>query len=473
MTSYPRLSRSLFPGLPVYPEKVIQFGGGNFMRAFVDWQLQQMNDRGLFGGSAVLVQAFSKTTDPKFDEQDGLFTVLSNGIDNGKPVDSAQVISSISRLINPYLNYSEYLALAEDENLRLIVSNTTEAGIVYRPEDSPSDEPPAGFPGKLTALLHRRYTLGKPGFTVIPCELIDRNGERLLEIVKRHADDWNLGESFKQWLDTDNVFCCSLVDRIVPGYPSGRESELDTRLSYTDKLLVASEPYLFWAIEGPETLKKELPLAEAGLNVVVTSDMTPYRERKVRLLNGPHTAMVPLGLLAGLETVEDVMNDEDFFLFVRSLIEQELIPMLDLPKPELQAYAEAVLDRFRNPFIRHELRSISLNSVSKFKARLLPVLLRYAEERGELPPRIALALAALLYSYRGDRVPRQDEPAVLAIFDRAWADPEHFAAAILSETALWGTDLNEVPGLAARVKAHLQELEQSGSRALLHQLAEV
>ncbi|OWR31384.1 altronate oxidoreductase [Saccharibacillus sp. O23] len=473
MTSYPRLSRSLFPDLPVYPEKVIQFGGGNFIRAFVDWQLQQMNDRGLFGGSAVLVQAFSRKTDPKFDEQDRLFTVLTNGIADGKPVDSVQVVSSVSRLINPYVDYADYLALAENENLRFIVSNTTEAGIVYRAEDSLGDEPPAGFPGKLTALLHRRYTLGKPGFTVIPCELIDRNGEKLLEIVKRHADDWRLGEAFKQWLDTDNVFCCSLVDRIVPGYPSGRESELDTRLSYQDKLLVASEPYLFWAIEGPESLKKELPLAEAGLNVVVTPDMTPYRERKVRLLNGPHTAMVPLGLLAGLETVKDVMNDEDLFPFIRLLIEQELIPMLDLPKPELQTYAEAVLDRFRNPSIRHELRSISLNSVSKFTARLLPILLRYAEERGELPPRIVLALAALLYSYRGDRVPPQDEPAVLEIFDRAWNDPENFAATILGETALWGTDLNEVPGLTARVNAHLQELERSGSRAVLHELEKV
>ncbi len=470
MTSHPRLSRSLFPALPVYLEKVIQFGGGNFIRAFVDWQLQQMNDQGLFGGSAVLVQPISEETNMTFAEQDHLFTVLLNGIEDGEPVDSVQVISSVSRLINPYVDYADYLALADDDNLRLIVSNTTEAGIVYRPEDSLSDEPPAGFPGKLTALLHRRYTLGKPGFTVIPCELIDRNGEKLLEIVKRHADDWHLGDAFKQWLDTDNVFCCSLVDRIVPGFPRGREMELTTRLSYQDKLMVTAEPYLFWAIEGPESLRESLPLAEAGLNVVVTPDMTPYRERKVRLLNGPHTAMVPLGLLAGLETVEDVMNDEDFFPFIRSLIKQELIPMLDLPKPELQAYAEAVLDRFRNPSIRHELRSISLNSISKFKARLLPVLLRYAEERGELPPRIVLALAALLYSYRGDRVPRQDEPTVLEIFDRAWAAPENFAATILGETALWGTDLNEVPGLTARVKAHLQELEQSGSRALLHQL---
>ncbi|WP_235945747.1 tagaturonate reductase [Saccharibacillus alkalitolerans] len=471
----PRLSRGTLddlarPALPVFPEKVIQFGGGNFMRAFVDWQLQQMNERGLFEGSAVIVQAISEETNPAFAEQDRLFTVLLNGIEDGKAIDSAEVVSSVSRLVNPYDDYEAYLALANDDRLSFIVSNTTEAGIAHAPEDRPDDKPPGGFPSKLTALLHRRYALGKPGFTVIPCELIDRNGEKLLEIVKRYAVDWKLGEDFMRWLDEENTFCCSLVDRIVPGFPKGREQEMQRRFGYLDELTVTAEPYLLWVIEGPERLKDELPLARAGLNVIVTSDMTPYRQRKVHLLNGPHTAMVPLGLLAGLETVEDVMNDEAFSSFIRSLIEQELIPSLDQPEEELRQYAQTVLDRFRNPSIRHELRSIALNSVSKFRARLLPVLLRHARRRGELPPRLTLAFAALLHSYRGGLAFRRDEAAVMDAFDRAGSEPETFTANILSERTLWGTDLNEVPGLAARLDAHIRELEKSGARSLLHQL---
>lgn len=467
MTNLPRLSRDIVPKAEIFPEKVIQFGGGNFMRAFVDWQLQKMNDQGLFRGSAVLVQANSPQTDPSFAQQDHLFTVLLNGIENGRTVDSAEVVTSVNRLVNPYTDYEAYLALADNDQLSIIVSNTTEAGIVYRPEDHLNDTPPAGFPAKLTALLYRRYTRDKPGFTIIPCELIDRNGEKLLEIVKKHAEDWKLDAGFDLWLDAQNTFCCSLVDRIVPGFPRGREQEIAQRLGYEDHLAVTAEPYLLWVIEGPETVKEQFPLAEAGLHVTVTSDMTPYREQKVHLLNGPHTAMVPLGLLSGLETVEDVMNDEDVSAFLRSMIEQELIPMLDLPAEELQTYAQAVLERFRNPSIRHELRSISLNSISKFKARLLPILLRYVRERGDLPPRITLAFAALLHSYRGDRIARQDEAAVLGIFDRAWADPDNFVPDILSQITLWGVDLNEIPGLSACLEDHLHELDSSGLE--LHQ----
>src|SRR5690606_30973708 len=263
------------------------------------------------------------------------------------------------------------LALAENDELEFITSNTTEAGIAYRPEDRLADAPPKSFPGKLTALLHKRFELGKKGFTIIPCELIDRNGEKLKEIVLQYANDWQLGDAFIQWLERENTFCCSLVDRIVPGYPRDKAQALAEELGYQDHLMVTAEPFLFWVIEGPASLSERLPLAKAGLNVVVTDDMTPYRERKVHLLNGPHTAMVPLALLAGLETVEDVMNDAAYSVFVKRLIEDELIPMLDLPKEELQSYAEAVQERFKNPFIRHELTSISLNSISKFKTRLL------------------------------------------------------------------------------------------------------
>jgi len=469
MTSI-RLSRAGFTDLPSYPERMIQFGDGNFMRAFVDWQLQQMNHQGLFGGSAVIIQPIAPRLNGMYAEQDHLYTVLLKGISNGETVNTCEIISCVSRVLNPSEDYEAYLALAGDDRLEFITSNTTEAGIAYHPGDKAADAPPVSFPGKLTALLHRRYQLGKKGFVIIPCELIDRNGEKLLGIVKRYGEEWNLGDGFQRWLEEENTFCCSLVDRIVPGYPRTQAAELEEQLGYRDTLMVTSEPYLLWVIEGPEWLQSRLPLAQAGLNVIITADMTPYRERKVHLLNGPHTAMVPLGLLSGLETVEDVMTDEAFSAFVRRLIERELIPMLNLPSGELKSFAEDVLERFRNPFIRHELGSIALNSISKFKARLLPVLLGYVSKRGELPPLLTLSFAALLYSYRGDVIARQDGAGVTALFDKAWADPETFVESILREDALWGTDLTAVPGLAARLNAHLDELETDGARSALLQL---
>ncbi|MCE3202223.1 tagaturonate reductase [Paenibacillus sonchi] len=465
-----RLSRTTQPGLPQYPERMIQFGEGNFMRAFVDWQLQQMNQQGLFNGSAAVVVPIGQGLGGLMAEQDNLYTVLLNGIMQEQPVNSLEIITSVSRVINPYSDYEAYLALAENDELEFITSNTTEAGIAYQPEDRLEDAPPSSFPAKLTVLLYRRFELGKKGFVIIPCELIDRNGEKLKEIVQQYAAAWNLGEAFLQWLDAENTFCCSLVDRIVPGYPRDKAAELEAELGYLDKLMVTAEPFLFWVIEGPAWLSERLPLAKAGLNVVVTDDMTLYRERKVHLLNGPHTAMVPLAMMAGLETVEDVMNDETFYRFVRRLLDEELIPVLDLPQEELLSYADAVLERFKNPFIRHELASISLNSISKFKTRLLPVLLRYQQERGQLPPLITLAFAALLLSYRGDRVKRQDSAEVLAVFDQAWSQPSTFAASVLREVSLWGRDLTQVPGLTEAVDARLHQLQSSDSRAALQQL---
>lgn len=465
-----RLSRSTHSHLPQFPEKMIQFGEGNFMRAFVDWQLQQMNNQGLFNGSAVLVQPIEQGLGELMAAQDNLYTVLLNGIMQQQPVNSREIITSVSRVINPYTDYEAYLALAENDELEFITSNTTEAGIAYQPGDLADGTPPKSFPAKLTALLYRRFQLGKKGFVIIPCELIDRNGEKLLQIVQQYAAEWSLGDAFLQWLEQENTFCCSLVDRIVPGYPRDKAKELESELGYLDNLMVTAEPFLFWVIEGPAWLAEKLPLAEAGLNVVVTEDMTPYRERKVHLLNGPHTAMVPLAMMAGLATVEDVMNDGTFFRFVQDLMNEELIPMLNLPKEELQSYAEAVLERFKNPFIRHELASISLNSISKFKTRLLPVLLRYQQERGKLPELMTLSFAALLLSYRGDRVARQDGAEVLAVFDQAWSQPDSFVQVILSDESLWGEDLTKVPGLADAVGTHLQKLESSDSRAALEQL---
>ncbi|WP_068784701.1 tagaturonate reductase [Paenibacillus phocaensis] len=468
---HPLLSRTLFPDLPTYPERMIQFGEGNFMRAFTTWQVQQMNKRGQFEGSVVMIKPQASPVSEHYAKQDHLYTVLINGIAEQRVVREHEILSSVSRLISPYTEYEQFLALAEQDSLEFITSNTTEAGIVYNPDDRLTDRPQRSFPGKLTALLYRRYQLGKQGFTILPCELIDRNGEKLREIVLRHAADWDLGDGFAKWIERDNTFCCSLVDRIVPGYPQDKAEQLEQELGYQDRLIVTAEPYLLWVIEGPTGLSERLPLAEAGLNVIFTDDLHPYREQKVHLLNGPHTAMAALGLLAGLETVEDVMKDEDLSVFVRELMEEETIPMLDLPKAGLQAYAEAVRERFMNPFIRHELASISLNSIAKFQTRLLPVLLRYQRERGELPKRITLALAALLVGYRGDRLQRKDSPDVLSHFDKAWAQqPAEVIPTLMQEVKLWGEDLSGIPELVNTLEQYVRKLDAFGARATLQSI---
>ncbi|MCK8488509.1 tagaturonate reductase [Paenibacillus sp. MBLB2552] len=463
----PLLSRTLFPHLPAYPERMIQFGEGNFMRAFTAWQVQQMNQQGRFQGSVVMIKPQGSPVSEHYAKQDHLYTVLINGIAEQQIVREHEILHSVSRLISPYTEYERFLALAEQDSLEFITSNTTEAGITYNPEDRLTDAPQRSFPGKLTALLYRRYQLGKAGFTIIPCELIDRNGEKLREIVLRHAADWNLGDGFTDWLERENTFCCSLVDRIVPGFPQERADQLEQELGYRDRLMVTAEPYLLWVIEGPAWLPERLPLAESGLNVIYTDDLRPYREQKVHLLNGPHTAMTALGLLAGLETVEEVMNDEDLSVFVRELMEEEIVPMLDLPIERLIAYAQAVRERFMNPFIRHELASISLNSIAKFQTRLLPVLLRYRRERGDLPKRITLSFAALLVGYRGDRLERKDSPDVLTLFDRAWAHPAEVIPTLLQEAKLWGEDLSGVPELADTLERYVRKLDAFGARATL------
>ncbi|MBL1230207.1 tagaturonate reductase [Enterococcus sp. BWB1-3] len=452
------------------PVKVIQFGEGNFMRAFVDWQLQQMNKQNLFNGRATIVQPIAQGLGAMLKEQDSLYTVILEGLMNGEIINEAEIISSVESVINPYEDWIKYLALAENDAAEFIISNTTEAGIQYNPNDTLDNGPQQSFPAKLTALLYRRFQLNKSGFTIIPCELIDRNGERLKEIVLTYAEEWQLGDDFIQWLETENTFCCSLVDRIVPGYPRDTAQELNEKHGYIDNLMVKAEPFLLWVIEGPEKLKETLPLEKAGLNVVVTNDMTPYRERKVHLLNGPHTAMVPLAMLAELDTVESVMKDSDFRTFIDNLFTDELIPVLSLPEEELIAYSEQIKERFLNPFANHQLSAISLNSISKFQARLLPVFLQYAKKKQMLPPYMTATLASLLLSYRGDKITPQDDTEVIAAIQTAWNTPETAVSTILSNKSLWGQDLTSVPELISQVEQDCTFIERQGTRALIQQL---
>ncbi|WP_071131008.1 tagaturonate reductase [Enterococcus timonensis] len=453
-----------------YPEKVIQFGEGNFLRAFVDWQLQQLNNHGEFLGSAVVVQPIAQGLGKMLAEQDNLYTVILEGLLDGQTVATSEIITTVSRVINPYEDYQSYLQLAENDDLEIIVSNTTEAGISYHAGDQLNDTPPVSYPAKLTALLYRRFELGKKGFTIIPCELIDRNGEKLQQLVERYAKEWNLSADFITWLENENTFCCSLVDRIVPGYPRDRAAELNEKHGYVDNLMVKAEPFLLWVIEGPQSVKELLPLEKIGLNVVVTDDMTPYRERKVHLLNGPHTTMVETARLAGLETVGEVMEDPDFSVLVDQLFTQELIPMLSLPEAELTAYAEQIKERFKNPFVKHELASIALNSISKYRARILPILLRFNETNGTNPPYITLALASTILAYRGDEFEVHDDPEVKEIFAEAWKNPSTVVETILASSQLWGQDLTQVKGLTSDVQQFIDQLQTKGAREIVKDL---
>jgi len=471
-----RLSSAIHPTQPL-PTRAIQFGEGNFLRAFVDWQLQQMNTQGLFTGGVTIVQPLAGGLVAMLDEQDNLYTVLLEGKQDGQVVQTHEVITVVNGTVNPYTDYDAYLALADDDDIEFIFSNTTESGIVYDALDLRADAPHASFPGKLTALLYRRFELGKAGFTLIPCELIEHNGQKLKATVLATAANWALGDAFAAWVETDNTFCSSLVDRIVPGYPTDRAEELCGRFGFEDRLIVTAEPFLLWVIEGPQSLTETLPLAQAGLNVTVTDDMTPYRERKVFLLNAPHTTMASLARLAGVETVRDVMLDADFGPLVHSVMYEEIMPVLDLPQNELAAYAESVKERFENPFMHHELAAIALNSVTKFTSRLLPILTGFHAVNGTFPPRVTLALSAILLTYSGDpavTVTPVDSAETITTFHtayaRAAAESERYAASILADTTLWGADLTALDGLVEQVASGLTSLRDRGVRATLADL---
>lgn len=452
------------------PVKALQFGEGNFMRAFVDWQIQQMNKQNLFNGKVTVVQPIERGLTTMLNKQDNLYTVILEGLMDGKVVEDFEVINVIDSTIDPYQNWQDYLAQAENDDLSFIFSNTTEAGIYYEEKDQLTDKPPRSYPAKLTVFLYKRFQLNKAGLTIIPCELIDRNGEKLKEIILQYAQNWQLPAEFVQWLEEENTFCCSLVDRIVPGYPHDNAETLSEKLGYQDPLMVKSEPFLLWVIEGPKSLTETLPLAKAGLNVIVTDDMTPYRERKVYLLNGPHTAMVALALLSGLDTVEDVMKDPDFRVFIDELFELELIPMLTSPKDELEVYSEQIKERFLNPFANHQLTSILLNSVSKFSARLLPLLKKYIQEKQAVPKRISASLAALILLYRGDKITPVDNEYILDSFTKAWEVPDTVVNTILKDESLWGMDLTLLPDLEVAVTENLQSIEAKGVRSFIQSL---
>ncbi len=388
-------------------EKVIQFGEGGFLRGFVDYFFCKLSEKGLFDGKIAVVQPIEKGMINILNEQQGKYNLFLRGIDKGEIVDERTEIDIISRGINPYENFEEYMALAENPEMRFIVSNTTEAGIEYLGTEKLTDTPAKSFPAKLTQLLYKRFRLGLDGFIVLSCELIDNNGKELLKCVEGYADLWELGEDFKLWLHKENHFCSTLVDRIVTGYPRDDIEAFESRIPYKDNLIDTAEIFHLWVIEG--NFEEELPLQKAGFNVIWTDDVTPYKKQKVRILNGAHTSLVPYAMLKGLKTVGECMENEETLSYVKKCIYDEIIPTLDLPKEQLLSFADSVIERFKNPFVKHQLASIALNSFDKFKVRVMPSILEYKNRFGEYPKTLMKAFDAFCEFYKTDMANDSEE----------------------------------------------------------------
>ena len=411
------------------PERIIQFGEGGFLRGFVDWMVQKLNDNGTYNGNIVVVQPIKDGLCDLLTSQNCGYTHIIRGVEG---VDKT-IVNSISRCVKPYDDFAAYLALAENPDFRFVVSNTTEAGIVFSSEDKITDAPPKSFPAKVTLLLKRRFELGLPGFVFLPCELIDRNGDNLKRCVIEYARLWSLGDEFIAWVEKENVFTNTLVDRINTGYP--KDEELD--LGYEDKMVNTSEYFHLWVIETEYDIEAELPFAKAGLNVIVTEDkLEMYRTRKVRILNGAHTSLTPYALLSGLDTVKSCVDNDIMREHIRKCVFEEIIPTLDLPRDELIEYANGVLERFANPYIKHYLSAISLNSVSKFKVRVLPSILEYIKRYGKMPETLLFAFAKLIEFYKTD-MPKDDADVIE--FMRT-----HTTAEILANAEYWGEDLTRL-----------------------------
>lgn len=455
-------------------EKVLQIGEGNFLRAFADYILELANRSGVYSGRAVIVQPIENGKCEKINEASGRYTVLMRGIENGQLIEKAEKINSVSRCINPYVDYASFLECAKNPNLEIVISNTTESGIAFSQNDKYTDTPPAAFPAKMTVFLHKRYEHfdadPTKGLLFLPAELIDDNGKMLKNAVLFYAELWKLGANFISWIEESCCFANTLVDRIVTGFPHDEQAEIFEKLGYEDPLLVACEPFLFWAIECPEQWAERFPIDKLGLDIIYSRDISPYRLRKVRILNGAHTLSVLEAYLAGHETVLDMMNDDYFNEHIKYAMFNEIMPILPLPLEELEGFAAAVLERFANPFIRHRLLDISLNSVSKFKARCLPSLLEYFDKFGRLPKALCRALAALIAFYngewqgeqfmgerRGEMYEIRDDKEILQIFSSAHKSDDPVLQ-ILSNVKLWGKDLLKIEGLYELVKENFGEI---------------
>lgn len=464
-----------------YPERIVQFGAGNFLRAFIDWIIEELNEQCDFASSAVVVKVTPRGTYQTLDEQDGLFHVHLQGIQDGEFVSTFNLIRCISRTVYPYVDYDAYLELARQPEIRFLISNTTEAGIQYDVDCQFDDKPPASFPAKLTRFLYERYQhfqgAADKGCIIIPTELIPDNGSQLREMILRHAEQWELESDFSVWIEQHNIFCNTLVDRIVTGFPHEQSEQLKNEIGYDDQLLVMAEPYHSMIIEAPENLLRELPISESTLNIKIVPDANPYRETKVRILNGLHTSMVPIGFLLGLQTVRECIEHKALEPFLQDELYQEIIPSMAIPEGDLKQFAAAVFDRFRNPSIRHELLSIAVNSSSKVRTRLLPSIQGYYQKYQQIPPRLTLALACFIRFYKGEwqgeSIALSDDDTTLMWFTELWDSSnsiEQVVDAVLQNVSLWQMDLSDIGGLREQLLHYLEQIDESGVLPILEQV---
>ncbi|MBZ4034021.1 tagaturonate reductase [Flavobacterium sp. 17A] len=456
------------------PIKVVQFGEGNFLRAFVDYAFYRLNKEVDFNAGIAIVQPLKDGMVNMINDQDGLYTLFMNGIKKGEKIQDIELIDNIVKTVNPYTEFTNYLTLAKEEELQFIVSNTTEAGIEFIESDTPEMQPPVSFPAKLTVLLYERFKHfnGDPskGLAIIPCELIDYNSETLKKYILQYVDLWKLEDAFKTWVSDACTYHSTLVDRIVPGYPRAEIEEYNNKLDYQDNLIVAAEPFFLWAIEGGDDLKAKLPFHKTDLNVKIVDDIRPFKMIKVRILNGAHTAMVPFSLLHGNKLVMETVKGDFTGKFVNSVI-GEISETLDMDKNEITAYCEEVMDRFKNPFIKHALADIALNSVSKFKVRVLPSLLGYIKVNKKLPVNLTFSFASLIRFYKGtwngESLPVKDGEDITTFFNGLWKsdDYEKIARLTLQNKSFWDQDLTEIPGLTRAITIALEEIDSNGIEA--------
>lgn len=430
-------------------QTVIQFGEGNFLRGFFDWFLNGLNEKGLYDGKAVIVQPRAGGRVEGLNQQGCKYNLYLRGVENGQVKEEHSLIESVAKCVDPYKNYQEYIDLAKNPDFRFIVSNTTEAGIEFDPACMLEDAPCKSFPGKLTQLLYARYKNGLNGFVLLPCELIDNNGDALKECVIKYAQLWDLESAFIKWINEENTFANTLVDRIVTGYPTDETADKHPE----DKFLDTGEIFHLWVIEG--NFENELPLKKAGYNVVWTNDVTPYKKIKVRILNGAHTSMVAGALLSGVETVGECMADKAVSSFLNKAMNEEILKTIG-DNEESRAFANAVFDRFKNPFIKHQLRSIALNSVSKFSVRVLPTILEYKKQNGTYPRLLTMSLAYLIYFYKNDTP--NDAEDVMEFMENKSIDE------ILANKDLWRTDISD---MADVVKASYEKIENLGAKGAM------
>ena len=458
----------------IRPERIIQFGEGNFLRAFVDWIISNMNEKTDFNSSVVVVQPIEKGMIDALNAQDGLYHVNLQGLSNGEVINSLRMIDVISRALSPYQDFDAFLSLAEQPEMRFVISNTTDAGINFDPSCKLDDAPASSYPGKLTQLLYHRFKhfAGDPakGLIIFPCELIFLNGHKLKETIYQYIDLWNLGEEFKAWFESACGVYATLVDRIVPGFPRKEIDQIKAKLDYDDNMVVQGEAFHLWVIEAPESVAEEFPANKAGLNVLFVPSEEPYHERKVTLLNGPHTVLSPVAFLAGVDIVRDACQHEVIGKFIHRVMFDELMETLNLPKDELQKFAEDVLERFNNPFVDHQVTSIMLNSFPKYATRDLPGLKEYLKRKGSLPEGLVLGLAAIMVYYRGGKradgveIIPNDAPEIMALLSQLWSEGsvENLVERVLGTTSIWGEDLNSIPLLAERVAYYIDKIQNQG-----------